>query len=52
MPSGNRKKNILEDLFSSVLTQIKKYHSSRNLKFNYLGVFQSLTLRFLMKKSF
>jgi len=44
---------ILEDLFSSVLSQFKKYHPSGNLKFNYLGIFQSLKLRILMeKKSF
>jgi len=47
-----QKKNILEDLFSSVLSQFKKYPSSGNLKFNYLGNFQSLKLRILMKKSF
>jgi len=28
------RKNILEDLFSSVLSQFKKYHPSVNLKFN------------------
>jgi len=43
MPFGNRK-NILEDLFSLVLSQFKKYHPSGNLKFNYLGIFQSLKL--------
>jgi len=32
---------ILEDLFNSVLLQFKKYHSSGNLKFNNLGIFQS-----------
>jgi len=51
MPFDNRK-NILEDLFSSVLSQLKKYHPSGNLKFNYLGIFQSLKLRILMEKSF
>jgi len=30
------------------LSQFKKYHPSRNLKFNYLGIFQSLKLRILM----
>jgi len=30
-----KKKNILENLFSLVLSQFKKYHPSRNLKFNY-----------------
>jgi len=40
-PAVETEKNILEDLFSSVLSQIKKYHPSGNLKFNYLGIFQS-----------
>jgi len=43
MPFEN-KKIILEDLFSSVLSEFKKYHPSINLKFNYLGLFQSLKL--------
>jgi len=47
-----QKKNILEDLFSSVLSQFKKYHPSGNLKFNYLGISQSLKLCILMEKSF
>jgi len=46
------KKNILEDLFSSLLLQLKKYHPSENLKFNNLGVFQSLKFRILLEKSF
>jgi len=29
MPFGNGKKNTLEDLFSSVLPQFKKYHPPR-----------------------
>jgi len=45
-----KQKNILEDLFSSVLSQFKKYHPSRNLKFNNLSIFQSLKLRKLMGK--
>jgi len=45
-----QKKNILEDLFGSVLSQFKKYHSSRYLKFNNLGIFQSLKLRNLLGK--
>jgi len=49
MPFGNGK-NILEDLFSSVLSQFKKYHPSRKLKFNNLGIFQSLKLRILAEK--
>jgi len=51
MPFGNRKKNILEDLLSSVLSQFKKYHLSGNLKFNNLGIFQSLKFRILMGKN-
>jgi len=39
-----QKKNILEDLFSSVLTQLEKYRPSRNLKFNHLGIFQNFKL--------
>jgi len=49
MPFGNRK-IYFEDFFSSVLSQLKMYHSSVNLKFNYLGIFQSLKLRILMGK--
>jgi len=41
---------MLDDLCSSVLPQFKKFHSSGNLKFNYLGTFQSLKLRILMEK--
>jgi len=41
-------KFISEDLYSSVLSQFKKYHPSENLKFNNLGIFQSLKLRNLM----
>ena len=44
MPFGHRK-NILEDLFNSVLSQSKKYHPSENPKLNYLGIFQRLKLR-------
>jgi len=39
-----QKKNIPEDLSTSVLSQFKKYHPSRNL-FNNLGIFKSLKLR-------
>jgi len=49
MPFGNRK-NILEGFFSSVLLRFKKYHLSGNLKFNYLGISQSVKLRILMEK--
>jgi len=53
MPFGNRKKILLEDLFSSVLSRFKKYYLSGNLKFNDLGNFHSFKLRTLMeKKSF
>jgi len=38
MTFGNRKKNIVEDLFSSVLSQFEKYHPYSNLKFNYMGI--------------
>jgi len=47
MPFGNRKKNILADLFSSVLSQVKKYHPSGNLIFINLGISQSLKFRIL-----
>jgi len=47
MPIGNRKK-IEADLFSSLLSKLKKYHLSGNLKMNNLGVFQSLKLRNLV----
>jgi len=45
-----QKKIILENLFSSVLSNYKKYHLSGNLNFNNLGIFQSLKLRNLMGK--
>jgi len=50
MPFGNRKKKLkkLEGLFSSVLSQFKKYHPAGNLKFVDLGIFQSLKFRILM----
>jgi len=51
MPFGNRKKNIIEDLFSSALSQFQKYYSSGNLKFNNLGIFQSLKLRISVGKN-
>jgi len=43
-------KCILEDLFSTVLSQFKKHHSSGNLIFNNLGIFQSLKFRILMER--
>jgi len=48
--SETKKKINLEDLFSSVFSKFKKYHPSGNLKFNNLGIFQSLKLRNLMGK--
>jgi len=46
-------KNILEDLFGSVLLHFKTYHPSGNSKFYHLDIFLSLKLRNLMgKKSF
>jgi len=42
---------ILDDLFSSVLSQFKKYHPSGNLKLNNLIIFQNLKLRILMEKN-
>jgi len=50
MPFGNRKKHILEDLFSLVLSQFKKYHPSGNGKFNNIAIFRSLKLRTLVEK--
>jgi len=47
MPFGNRK-NIFDDLFSSVILKFRKYHPSGNLEFHKLGIFQSLKLRNLM----
>jgi len=35
----------------SVLSQLKKHHTSGNLKFNYLGIFQRLKLRILKEKN-
>jgi len=49
-PATETEKFCLDDLFSSVLSQFKKYHSSGNLKFNNLGIFQSSKLRNLMGK--
>jgi len=45
--------NILEDLFSSVLSQFKKHQPSGNLKFNNVSIFRNFKLLILMgKKSF
>jgi len=48
-PSATEK-NIFEDLFSSVLSQFKKYHPSENLKLYNLGNLKSLKMRNLVKK--
>jgi len=45
-----QKKNILEDLFRSELSQFKKNCPSKNLKFDNLGIFRSLKLRILVEK--
>jgi len=49
MPFGNTK-TILENLFTSAMSQFKKYYPSGNLKFYYLGIFESSKLRILMEK--
>jgi len=49
MPFGNTT-FILEDHFSAVLLHLKKYRTSGNVTFNYLGIFQSLRLRISMGK--
>jgi len=49
MPIGNRK--ICFRGLSLVLSQLKKYRTSGNLKFNNLGIFQSLTFRILLEKN-
>jgi len=45
-----KQKNILEDLFSSVLSKSKKYQPPGNLKFNYLGISETLNVRISMEK--
>ena len=42
----NNKK--LADIISAVLLELKKYHPSGILKFNYLGILQSSKLRLLL----
>jgi len=44
-------KYSFEDLFSSVLSQFKQYHPSGNLKFNSLGVSQSLKIAYFKGKN-
>jgi len=50
MPFGERKKYILENPLSSVLSQFKLITPPENLKFNYLGIFKSLKLRVSMEE--
>jgi len=50
MPFGNRKKNILEDLFGSVLSQFKKHPPSGNLKFYIFMHFPKLEIAYLNRK--
>jgi len=45
MPFAKKKK---QDVFSSVLSQFKKYHFFGNQKFNNTGIFQSLKMRILI----
>jgi len=45
MPLQKQKKNALEDLFSSVLSQFQKHHPSGNRKFTNIGISQNLKLR-------
>jgi len=44
---------ISEDLFTLVFNchNLKKYHPSEDMKFNHLGIFQSLKLRILVEKN-
>ena len=49
MPFGNRKKDFW-DLSCSVLSQLKKYPPSWNLKFSNLRILKGLKLRILVKK--
>ena len=47
-----RKQSQLFESIFSVLSQFQKYHPSGNLKFNNLGIYQSLKFRILMEKKF
>jgi len=44
-----RKQKKIEVLWKSLLSQFEKYHPSRNLKFDNLGIFLSLKFRFSME---
>jgi len=50
MPCGNWKKYFRAGPLCSVLSDLKKYHPPWNLKFNNVGIFQSLKLRNLLGK--
>jgi len=50
MPFGNRKKYFRGSFQFSIVT-IQKISLPRNLKFDYLGIFQSLKLRISMGKN-
>jgi len=52
MPLGNSKIYFRGSFYGSILLHFKKYHPSGNLKFNNLGIFQSLKLHNLMGKIF
>jgi len=41
---------FLQDLSSSVLSQFRKYRPTGNLKFNYLGIFQSFKIAYFNGK--
>ena len=43
-------KKYLQYLFSPALSQFKKYHPSGKMKFNNLGIFQSLKMHTTLKK--
>jgi len=48
-----QEKNYFRGSFQrSIVTIIKIYHPSRNLKFDNLGIFQSFKFRILKEKSF
>jgi len=44
------KKKYFRGFFSLVLSHLKKYHPSGNMKFNYLGISRGLKLRVLVRK--
>ena len=50
MTFAKRKFHLRGTIQISIVTILKKYHPSRNVKFNNLGIFQSLKLCILMEK--